>query len=273
MNRPKMGPLDACDQTDGEHPGPRLIEVDDSTPPKCVTFQPDIYDRVQELLPKDRDARILDVGAGEGYMCRRLKDLGYQIEACDAVPRQFKCPDVPFIKVDLTGPLAIADGQYDCVIGIEVAEHMENHFQFVRELIRITKPGGLIILTTPNVLSFSSRFNHFLYGYTDCAPFPLDPTLEEYYLKHINPISVPEMLFIFERFGADLERLTTNRYRRGCWLPMVLFYPILWLAIRLKFLRKRDTRHHALRRRHIRWVLHPANLMGRITIAVARKRS
>ena len=91
-------------------------------------------------------------------------------------------------------------------------------------------------------------------------------------MEHINPISVSELLFAFERFGADMDVLTTNRIRRGCWLPMLALYPLLTLAMRWKFLRRKDAEFHELRRRHLRWVLHPANLMGRITIAAAKKR-
>ncbi len=244
-----------------------------TTEPRSLHFQHGTYDRVLRLIGEDRSARILDVGAGEGYFCRRLKDLGYAVEACDVPAADFKCPDVPFVPVDLSRPpMPIPDDQYDCVVAIEVVEHMENHFQFMRELIRVTKPGGRIIVTTPNVLSFSSRWHFFLYGYTDCAPYPLDPTREEYYMEHINPIGVPELLFLFERFGADMDALTTNRFRRGSWLPMALLYPLLAAAMRVKFLWRKDAEFRELRRRHMRWVLHPANLMGRITIASGRKR-
>lgn len=239
---------------------------------RCINFQPGTYDRLLSLIPEDRSMRILDVGAGQGYFCRRLKDLGYRVEACDGVAEGFKCPDVPFTKVDLNQTLPLPDDHFDCVVAIEVIEHLENHFQFMREMVRVTKPGGLIIITTPNVLSLPSRLKFLLYGYTDCAPFPLDPTLAEYFLEHINPISLPELLFHLERCDADLVALTTNRLRRSAWLPTILFYPLLALAIRLKFLYNRKVEKRQLRRRHIRWMLHPANLMGRITIAVGRKR-
>jgi SAM-dependent methyltransferase len=243
----------------------------DDQGPRFINFQLDTYDVVQKLLPDDRATRILDVGAGEGYFCRRLKDLGYAVEACDILPDQFRCPDIPFIKVDLTKPLPIADNQYDCVVSIEVVEHVENHLHYIRELVRIVKPGGMIILTTPNVSSMTSRWKFFLYGYTDCAPYPIDPTRDDYFLEHINPISAPEIMFCLERSGAELELLTTNRYRRSSWLPWLLFYPLMAAAIRLKFLRKKHAEYRDLYRRHIRWVTSPANLLGRITIAVGRK--
>ena len=241
--------------------------------PKRLNSQPATYDKVLGLLPEDRRTRILDVGAGEGFFCRRLNDLGYRVEACDIAPENFKCVDVPFVGVDLNRPIPIADDQYDCVVSIEVIEHVENHFQFMRELIRITRPGGRIIITTPNVLSLPARWYTFLYGYSDSAPLPIDPAQDDVFMEHINPISAPELLFLFERYGAEMEVLTTNRLRRSSWLPMILLYPLLALLIRLRLLRRKHAPVHRLHRRHIRWMLHPADLMGRITIAMARKRA
>ncbi|NQU25936.1 MAG: class I SAM-dependent methyltransferase [Candidatus Nealsonbacteria bacterium] len=240
--------------------------------PKRLNSQPATYDEVLGLLPEDRATRILDVGAGEGFFSRRLMDLGYRVEACDVSPDGFKCADVPFRQVDLNGPIPIADNEYDCVVSIEVIEHVENHFQFVRELIRITKPGGRIIVTTPNVLSFTARWYQFLYGYSDCAPLPIDPAQEEVFMEHINPISLPQMLFLFERYGAEMEVLATNRFRKSSLLATLLLYPLLAVAIRLRLLRRKHKDVHALHRRHIRWMLRPANLLGRITIVMAQKR-
>jgi len=239
--------------------------------PRGITFQPGIYDKVLELIPKDRAGRILDVGAGEGYLCRMLKDIGYRVEACDFQQENFKCPDVPFTKANLNSRIPFEDNSFDCVISVEVIEHIENHFQFVREMVRVAKPGGLVIITTPNILSLPSRLHFFLYGYTDCSPFPLDPSRKEYFMLHINPIGLSELIFYYEHCGAGLAQLTTNRIRKSAWIPMIILYPLLSLIIRLKFLRKKHADLHNLYRRHIHWMLHPANLMGRITIAVGKK--
>lgn len=239
--------------------------------PVGQTFQPDIYPEVLSLLPEDRDVRILDAGAGEGYLCKVLSERGYRVEACDFLPENFLVDGVPFHRADLSDSIPLPDDSFDFVISIEVLEHLENHTQFIKELLRVTKPGGHLILTTPNVLSMTSRWNFFLYGFTDCAPYPLDPKKESYFLDHINPISLPEILFLVERFGGEMVDLTTNRRRRSSWLPMILLYPLLAISLRIKFLRSRHRGMHDVYRRNIKWVLHPASMLGRITIAVARK--
>jgi SAM-dependent methyltransferase len=242
-------------------------------PPQPHTFQPDIYGKVLPFLPDGPGRRVLDVGAGQGYFSRILKDRGYAVDACDAQPENFRCPDVPFLKADLNRSIPCADGRYDAVVSIETIEHIEDHFRFMGEIVRVTRPGGVIIITTPNVLSLTSRWHFFLYGTTDCAPLPIDPGRPDHFMEHINPIGLPEILFHLERHGAELEALATNRMRRSAWIPFLLLYPLLALALRRKLLRGRYGDRDALHRRHLRWMLRPANLLGRITIAVARRRS
>ena len=41
--------------------------------PIGITFQPDIYERVMNFIPEDRNARILDAGAGQGYLVHKLR--------------------------------------------------------------------------------------------------------------------------------------------------------------------------------------------------------
>jgi SAM-dependent methyltransferase len=242
--------------------------------PRGITFQPDIYPKVLELLPKDRDARILDVGAGEGYFCDLLKGKGYRrVEACDYLPDNFKVQEVPFHQADLNRAIPLPDSSVDVVVSIEVLEHLENHFCFMREILRVLRPGGIAVLTTPNILSITSRWHFFLYGYTDCAPRPLDPSRAEYFMQHINPIGVPQLLFLTERFGGEMIDLTTNRVRRSAGSVAWLLTPLFRLALKGKLLRAKYAQFHKLYARHLDWVVHPANLTGRITIAVIRRRS
>lgn len=239
--------------------------------PRGITFQPDIYPKVLSLLPPP-PARVLDVGAGEGYFSRQLRERGYAVEACDYLQDIFKAPEIPFHKADLNESIPLPDHTYDIVVTIEVLEHIENHVRFIREMLRVLKPGGLLVMSTPNILSLPSRWHFFLYGYTDCAPRPLDPSLEAYYMQHINPIGMDQIQFLVERFGGEIVDLATNRIRRSARLPYFLLKPFLALWLRGKLIRRQYEPLLPLYRRSMKWMLHPANLLGRITIAVARKR-
>jgi 2-polyprenyl-3-methyl-5-hydroxy-6-metoxy-1,4-benzoquinol methylase len=243
-----------------------------SDAPRPINSQLDIYRKLLPLLPEDKAARILDAGAGQGFFSRLMRDEGYRgVAACDYLAGDWKCPEVPFVAADLNEAFPFADESFDCVVTIEVIEHVKSHFHFMDELARVTRRGGRIVITTPNYLAMSGRWHFLLYGYNDCAPLPIDPA-GRYFMEHTNPISLPQILFHLERVGAELEELRTNRLRKGSLVSGILLYPLLNLALRAKLLRKKFALQHALHRRHLRWMLHPNTLLGRTVIAVARRR-
>jgi len=236
--------------------------------PRGITFQPDIYPKVLSLLPKRR-IKMLDVGAGEGYFTRLAQQQGHDVEACDVRPEDFTA-DAPFHCVDSNGSLPLPDESFDYVVSIEVIEHIENHPHFVNELFRVTRKGGTVIITTPNILNIPSRWYFFATGYDDCAPRPIIPMREAYDLQHINPIGLPRLMLLIERAGGELVELHTNRMRKGAW-PWMTLYPLFVLLLRRALLGKKYNDRLPLHHRHMHWMLKRENLMGRITIAVARR--
>ena len=54
------------------------------------------------------------------------------------------------------------DGFADVVCAVETIEHLENPRAFMRELVRLTKPGGWVIVTTPNQLSLLNKITLLL---------------------------------------------------------------------------------------------------------------
>ena len=113
--------------------------------PKPITFQPDIYGKVLHVLQGGKSRSVLDVGAGQGYFSRKLAEGGFRVEACDFDRDNFLCPEIPFREADLNKELPYADNSFDCVVSVEVVEHIENHFTYMSEIVRVTKPGGTIV--------------------------------------------------------------------------------------------------------------------------------
>ena len=64
--------------------------------------------------------------------------------------------DVTFLAANLDGTLPLDNASVDTAAAIEVIEHLENPRAFMRELARVTKPGGWVAITTPNQLSLLS---------------------------------------------------------------------------------------------------------------------
>jgi len=97
--------------------------------------------------------RILEFGAGTGNFARRLiaEDVVSEMTCADILPRPEDFPaGIEWIRADLNNPLAAPDAAFDTIVCIEVIEHLENPRAVFREFQRLLRPGGNLILTTPN---------------------------------------------------------------------------------------------------------------------------
>jgi glycosyltransferase involved in cell wall biosynthesis len=103
---------------------------------------------------------LVDVGCGRGSMAGRLRDRFDRYVGCDLVAYD-GFPDGAWAKrvqADLNRtPLPLSDSCADLVVSVETIEHLENPRAFVRELARIVRPAGRVVLTTPNQLSLLNK--------------------------------------------------------------------------------------------------------------------
>lgn len=96
-----------------------------------------------ELVGKG--GKALDLGCRDGYWSERLKEKGYEVVSCDIEPHYAGA-----ITVDANSRLPFAESEFDLVWCTEVIEHLLNPSLTISELKRILKPGGMLIITTPN---------------------------------------------------------------------------------------------------------------------------
>ena len=105
------------------------------------------YDRAAEIVSGD----VLEIGTGTGYgielvapHCDRFVTVDKYAAAGDrhAANVEFRWMCVP--------PLGFKDESFDFVITFQVIEHIDDDAAFVREIARVLRPGGRMILTTPN---------------------------------------------------------------------------------------------------------------------------
>ncbi len=113
---------------------------------------------------------LLDVGCGSGNLWRFVSDRFERYVGVDVVNYQGFPADGEFRQAELDADEWPVPGDYaEIVTAIEIIEHLENPRKFVRELVRVAKPGGWVIVSTPNQLSLLSlltlatkhRFNAF----------------------------------------------------------------------------------------------------------------
>ena len=103
--------------------------------------------------------RLLDYGAGAGNFTRLVSSIGIfsEIVAVDILLPPPKLPDnVTWVDCNLNFSLPLPPEHFDCIISTEVIEHLENPRAVVRECFRLLKPGGYLVMTTPNQECFRS---------------------------------------------------------------------------------------------------------------------
>lgn len=153
-----------------------------------------IYRTVLQLAQEQRaGGRTLDFGAGTGTLARQLADLEGMAEvvAADLVayPGRAEHPRIKWCSCDLNGHLPLPDGDFDLVVAVEIIEHLENPRAVIREIARLLRPRGTLILTTPNNESWRSLLSLIFRGHYAAYA-------DENYPAHISPL-----------LGTDLRRI------------------------------------------------------------------
>lgn len=131
-----------------------------------------IYEMVARALESRRveGGIFYDVGCGAGDLWPHVGARFGRYVGVDAVRYETLRREVEFERADLDKlPTPLTGEGADVVASVETVEHLENPRAFVRELVRLAKPGGWVVVTTPNQLSllslltlvFKGRFNQF----------------------------------------------------------------------------------------------------------------
>ena len=231
----------------------------------------DLYPAVLAAFRGTPKGRILDVPAGHGAFARELLDLGYDdIDCLDINAGAFGLvdPRVRFTQHDVADPLPFPDAHFDHVLSIEGIEHFENPWIFVKELCRVLKPGGRLIITTPNTMSVDARLKFLMSGY-----FPrFRPLMKEPHKvmdqpvddAHISPIYFWQLNLFLMRGGVTIDGITTNALVKSAKWPKRTLENWLAGAIR-KNIRRRGFPDNG--------VTSDAMLFGDCIIVAGRKRA
>jgi SAM-dependent methyltransferase len=104
---------------------------------------------------------FLDIGCSTGDWALRWKGLGWEAAGID-IDRDYiataRASGIDAHFCDLNrDPLPFADAEFDLIFAGEVIEHLVDTDGFLAEVQRCMKPGGNLLLTTPNLASFENR--------------------------------------------------------------------------------------------------------------------
>src|ERR1700758_102313 len=113
----------------------------------------------QRLAPRCAGREVLEAGCGEGYgadliagVARRVVAMDYDAAAVAHVRGRY--PTVEAVQANLAR-LPLPDASVDVVVNFQVIEHLWDQAQFVAECARVLRPSGLLMVSTPNRITFS----------------------------------------------------------------------------------------------------------------------
>src|ERR1700740_3586017 len=96
----------------------------------------------------------LDLSAGDGRSTRMLIERGWRV-----VSTEYRTRNRGWVAVNLNNELPFRTRRFDLVLLLEGIEHLADIPHALGEIARVTKPGGVAIVTTPNRLNVSSRIH------------------------------------------------------------------------------------------------------------------
>jgi SAM-dependent methyltransferase len=112
----------------------------------------------RHVAPWFRNGVVLEAGSGEGYGGAILASGGAAVLGLDYDPAAARhaaraYPSIPVLRANLVA-LPLASRSVDAFVSMQTVEHLWDQHAFLAEAVRITRPGGVIVLSTPNRLTF-----------------------------------------------------------------------------------------------------------------------
>jgi len=107
-------------------------------------------------------ARVLDFGCGTGYGCAILAECASRVVGVDVAQEAIKesvskhhSPSIHFLRIGdvQLAPLPFAGRSFDVVTSFQVVEHLRNPVPYLREIVRVLRPSGVFLVSTPNRLA------------------------------------------------------------------------------------------------------------------------
>ncbi|MCB0924217.1 MAG: class I SAM-dependent methyltransferase [Mycobacterium sp.] len=126
---------------------------------------------------------VLEAGCGEGYGAALLASAARRVVAVDydaatVAHVRSRYPSVEVVEGNLAA-LPVPDASVDVVVNFQVIEHLWDQPQFITECLRVLRPGGALLMSTPNRITF-----------TPGSETPVNP----FHTRELNAAELAELL-------------------------------------------------------------------------------
>lgn len=186
------------------------------------------------LLGKSaKELSLLDVGCSSGALLRIARDAGFVVQGVEpsAAPAQTARAQGVTVHTGFLEQLVLPEAEFDIVTLMEVIEHLREPFVLLREVRRVLRPGGLLMVGTGNAGGLTLRAAGASWEYLDMARHG----------GHVSFFTPASMRRLAQRAELELVRLDTRNLRlvekgRPGYRPAKMLSELLaWPVSRLGF--------------------------------------
>jgi 2-polyprenyl-3-methyl-5-hydroxy-6-metoxy-1,4-benzoquinol methylase len=173
-----------------------------------------VYDATWRLIAPLARGDVLDFGAGTGSLAAKLAGIA-SVGSVTAADLAAHATDVPadgaaaakirWLTGDLNAPLPLPEASFDLIVAIEIVEHLENPRATAREWRRLLRPGGTLVMSTPNIESIRSLLSFFMRG--EHAAFT-----SRSYPAHVTPLARIDVERILAEAGFSSVQISWSDF-------------------------------------------------------------
>ena len=120
------------------------------------------YQFIKKIIPKK--SRVLEIGSGHGFFLEIMKTNGFDIIGYDISKEQRKkskkITNVPVYDVNMSEKISLGD-KFDIVISFHTLEHIADPITLLKNIKKLLKPKGKILIEVPNSDDFHLKLNKF----------------------------------------------------------------------------------------------------------------
>nr|WP_245709361.1 class I SAM-dependent methyltransferase [Rhodococcus tukisamuensis] len=148
----------------------------------------------QQLLARCAGRVVLEAGSGEGYGANMIADVAEKVIGLDYDQSAVEHVRARYPRIDMRqgnlADLPLPDASVGTVVNFQVIEHLWDQAQFLTECFRVLEPGGELMVSTPNRITFSPG-----------RDTPLNP----FHTRELNAAELTELLV---EAGFEVELMT-----------------------------------------------------------------
>lgn len=168
--------------------------------------------KVCKMILEENSGKLLDIGCGKGvfssfFIQHEWKTYGIDLDS-NLIDEALK-KGLNAVNYDVSKGLPFKNDFFNCVFAGEIIEHLVDTDFFIKEIYRVLKPGGCVIITTPNLISFENRIRILLGVYPIWVNYNLEAP------GHVRAYTAKVLKQQLIKQGFVIEK------HKGNWVPFI----------------------------------------------------